>query len=230
MSKTIILSLGGSIIYTKEGLNVSFLKKFKKIVEDRVALGDKFIIVTGGGVLARSSIQSASQIDKNITASNKDWIGIAATHLNAQVVKSVFKDLAHPDLILDPKIKIKTNKSVLLSGGYLPGNSSDYVCVLLAKTYNIEEILNISNIDYIYDKDPSKYKDAQKIENLSWSQFQTIIGGKWEPGLKAPFDPVASKLSQKLDKKVVVVNGSNLNNLKKYLSANKFKGSIIYGK
>ena len=53
-----------------------------------------------------------------------------------------------------------------------------------------------------------------------------MIGKKWEPGLNAPFDPVASKEAEKLKIKVFVV-GRDLNNLENLLNGKKFKGSTI---
>ena len=230
MSNFFILSLGGSMVSLPEGVNVIFLKKFKRLIEDRVKSGDKFIIVVGGGFNARNFVKEASKINPKLSSSNRDWIGISATHLNANIVKSIFGDLAYEVLIENPNVKIKTKKPLLFSGGYLPGNSSDFVCAVLAKTYGIKNIVNISNIDYVYNKDPRKYKDAEKIKKINWQEFLSIVGSKWTPGLNSPFDPIASKFCQKEGKKVVILNGSNLSNLKNYLAGKKFKGTEIYGK
>jgi len=230
MSNFFVLSLGGSMVSLPQGINIDFLKKFKNLIKKRVNEGDKFIIVVGGGFNARNSIKEAKKINNLLDSDSQDWIGISATHLNANIVKSVFGDMAHPVLISDPKIKIKSKKPLLFSGGYLPGNSSDFVCSVLAKTYNVKNIINISNIDYVYDKDPKKNKDAKKIEEMSWSDFLKIVGGSWTPGLNSPFDPLASKFCQKENKTVVILNGDNLSNLNNYLSAKRFKGTKIYGK
>ena len=42
-----------------------------------------------------------------------------------------------------------------------------------------------------------------------------------------PFDPVASKLAQKNELKVIVAEGRNIKNLKKILIGKDFKGTII---
>jgi uridylate kinase len=85
----------------------------------------------------------------------------------------------------------------------------------------------MTNIDYVYDKDPNKYKDAKKITKLSWNNFLDIIGREWTPGKNTPFDPVASKLAQKNNINVVILNGNKINNLNNYLQDKKFKGTII---
>ncbi|HOZ53106.1 MAG TPA: UMP kinase [bacterium] len=223
-----VLSLGGSIVSLQEGLNTNFLKKFKKLIEARISLGDKFIIVVGGGNLARKYIKGAVQIKKDIDDVEKDYLGIYATFLNARLVKSAFGELAEKNLLLNPNIKINFKKPVAFSGGYLPGNSSDFVAVSLAKTYQADIIINLSNIDYVYDKDPNKFSEAKKIKKINWKNFLEIIGDKWSPGMSAPFDPVASKFCQKNNKKVIVLNGQKIKNLENYFLNNKFQGTEIY--
>jgi uridylate kinase len=99
---------------------------------------------------------------------------------------------------------------------------------LLAKTYNSDTIINLTNIDYVYDKDPNKFKDAKPFKEISWKDYLKLIEQKWIPGLSAPFDPIASKLAQKFKFKVVILNGKKIKNLKNYLENKKFTGTIIY--
>lgn len=228
MSKTFVLSLGGSIVSLDSGLNISFLKKFKKLIEKRISLGDKFVIVVGGGFLARNSVKESLKVNKKSNNRDRDWIGIAATQLNAQIVKAVFSDSSYEFLSDDPYKKIKTKKPIIFSGGYLPGSSSDLVAVILAKTYKASEVLNLSNIDYVYNKDPKLNSDAKKIKEISWDSFLNIVGSKWSPGLNFPFDPIASKMCREENIKVTVLNGKNISNLEKYFSGEKFKGTEIF--
>lgn len=222
-----VLSLGGSIVSLQDGVNVDFLKKFKRLIENRVEKGDSFIIVVGGGSLARHYSSSADKLNKKIKSEDQDYLGIYATWLNAFLLKSIFSNLSYDKLITDPAKKIKTKKPLIFSGGYLPGNSSDFVAVLLAETYGIKNIVNLSNINYVYDKDPKKFKTAKKLKELNWADFLNIIGDVWRPGLNAPFDPIASLRCQKKKKSVVVLNGQNLANLNNYFSGRKFQGTTI---
>lgn len=227
-----VLSLGGSIVSLSDGININFLIKFKKLIENRVKQGDRFIIVVGGGSVSRQYVKSLEKLNnkekiKGFNNNDKDWLGIYATRLNAWLVKSVFTDLAFDKLVDNPSKKIKTDKPLIFSGGYLPGNSSDLVAVFLAETYGADEIINLSNIDYVYDRDPRKFIDAKKIEKISWRDFLSLIGEDWKPGMNAPFDPVASKRCKLKNKKVVVLNGQNIKNLEKYFLSQKFKGTVI---
>ena len=88
-------------------------------------------------------------------------------------------------------------------------------------------VINLTNIDYVYDKDPPKHKDAKPIEKIQWSQFRELFGEEWDPGLNSPFDPVASKETKKRGMLVNIINGTKLENLEKLLEGRKFIGSII---
>ena len=223
--EVIVISLGGSII-APDNIDVSFLKKFKKLIQSEIKKGKRFILITGGGKTCRR-YQEASKKTGNKDANSLDWIGIKSTGLNAEVVKGMFGEQAHPEVIIDPSKKINFKKDVLVGAGWKPGWSTDYDAVLLAKQFKATRLINLSNIEYVYDKDPRKYKNAKRYEDLSWNDFIGIVGTKWVPGKNAPFDPVATKLASKLKMEVVIMKGSNIRNIKKYLSGKTFKGTLI---
>ncbi len=222
-----IISVGGSIIIPKTGFDIPFLKKFKKLILGEVKKGNKFILIIGGGATCRQ-YQDALKKTVKLKDVDLDWMGIHTTMVNAQFVKFLFKDYAYKDVITDPTKKIKTNKPIIISAGYEPGWSTDMDAVLMAKTYGAKEVINLSNIDYVYDKDPSKFKNAKKIETTDWKSFRKdIVGNKWDPGKNAPFDPIASREAQKLGLRVSILKGTNLGEVKKVLEGKKFKGTII---
>ena len=224
MSKTIVLSLGGSLIVPND-IDINFLKNFKKTIEKYINKDYKFVIYCGGGKLARNLQYAASEITK-LSNEDLDWLGIYATRLNAQLIRIIFKNNAESVIFDDPTIKINFNKNIIIAAGWLPGWSTDYDAVLTAKNLDVKEIINMSNVDYVYDKDPKKYKEAKKIEKISWEDYAKLIDTKWKAGMNVPFDPVAAKEAQKSGIKVFII-GSNLNNFENLLNARKFKGTTI---
>jgi uridylate kinase len=90
-----------------------------------------------------------------------------------------------------------------------------------------KKVINLSNIEYVYDKDPKKYPEAKKIERSSWGEFRKLLPTEWISGLNSPFDPVAAKKAQELGIEVAIMNGRNIENLKNYLEGKEFKGTII---
>lgn len=224
MQKTIVLSLGGSLI-CPAGFDVYFLKKFREVIGKYIKKNYKFAIICGGGSLARTFQEIASKSSR-LNNEQLDWLGIHATKINAYLVKSIFGRNAEDFITSNPNQKIKFKKSVIIGAGWKPGRSTDYVAVLLAKNLRIKEIVNMSNVNYVYDKDPKKHKDAKKIEKISWSSYSKLISSKWKAGMNAPFDPVAAKEAQKSGMKARII-GKDLNNLENLLNGKKFKGTII---
>ncbi len=221
--ETIIISLGGSLV-VPDNIDVKFLKDFKKYIL-KYLNNFNFVILVGGGKTARNYQKVLSDFGvKNI---EKDWIGISASRLNAELVKNIFNKNFHKEIITDPTKKVITKKNIIIGAGWKPGNSTDYVSVITAKTYNIKTIINLTNVDYVYDKNPSKFKNAKHFKNISWKDFQKIVGTKWSPGLSMPFDPRASLIANKQKMKVVIINGSKLKELEKFLNNKKFIGTII---
>ena len=221
--KTVVLSLGGSLIVPNE-IDFVFLKNFKKIILDFVKHGNRAVSVCGGGKTCRYYQNAAVKL-ADVNEIERDWVGIKATMLNAQLVKAIFGNNAL--LIGNPKKKIKTNKKIIIGAGWLPGHSTDADAVFIAKNFKANALINMSNTDYIYDKDPNKFKDAKSLKILNWKNFKKLFNSKWVPGQNVIFDQTATKMAEKLKLEVVFMNGKNLKNFDNFLKGKKFKGSVV---
>ncbi len=227
-NKTIIISLGGSLIVPNE-IDWKFVKNFKKVIEKYIRKKYKFIIITGGGKTARKYIEAAAKME-DITDDDKDWIGIHATRMNAHFIRTVFRKHAHPRINKNPRGLedfYNFREPILVAAGWRPGFSTDYDAAIIAKYFGVKKIINFSNINHVFDKDPKKHKDARPIKKIAWRDFRKIVGNKWSPGLNAPFDPIASKIAAEDKMEVVIMNGKNMKNLENYLEGKKFKGTVI---
>jgi len=224
--ETIVLSLGGSLIAPKEGIDVAFLKKFGDLVRKHVKKGRRFVIICGGGTTARNYQGAAEKVTK-LTRDDLDWLGIHATRLNAHLLRTVFRSLAHPRIITDPHEDMSSRRPVIIGAGWRPGCSTDYDAVLLAKRYDATRLINLSNIAYVYDKDPRKHADAVAFPSLTWKEFRKRFGSRWHPGLNSPFDPVASKEAERIGLTVVIAEGRDIPNLDRMLDGKPFKGTLV---
>jgi len=225
MKKLYVLSLGGSLI-VPDGIDQKFLNSFRKLILTQVKRGKRFIIVTGGGQTSRKYQQALRQASK-ATSAELDWMGIEATWINARLVQLMFGELAHQKIISDPNKRVKFKEKVLVAGGWKPGRSSDDDAVRLAHIYGSNTVINLSNIDYVYNKDPKKFKKARKITAISWREFSRMFGSKWNPGAHVPFDPVAARFAKQHGQSVIIAQGKDLKNLQNILSQKKFKGTTI---
>ncbi len=224
-TETIVISLGGSLI-VPDNIDVDFLKEFKTLILSQVAVGKKFVIITGGGKICRKYQDAFRQVSTP-SSDDLDWLGIYSTRLNAEFIRILFGDLAEKIIILDPTLSIKFDKSIIVGGGWKPGWSTDYDAVLLGKQLGAKKIINLSNTDYVYDADPKINPGAKKIEQISWAEYRKLIPVEWSPGLNTPFDPLASKMAEEMGMEVVIMNGKPLANLAHYLNGEKFLGTVI---
>jgi len=234
IKETIVISLGGSLVapgdspsplgFGGAGIDLGFLKNFKHSLQKY--LGDnRFFVLVGGGKVCRVYQNALLEFGaKNI---ERDWMGINISRLNAEIVKQLFNGYSYPKVVVDPNVKVKTNKDVIVGAGWKPGWSTDYVATLIAKNHNVKKIINLTNVDYVYDKNPNDFPDAKPITEIDWKSFERIVGDKWTPGLSMPFDPRASKLAAKLKLKVIMINGKNLERLEDFLNDKPFIGTII---
>ena len=221
----IVVSVGGSLI-VPDAIDTDFLLKFKTLVLEKVQRGFTFSIIAGGGKTARR-YQSAANLVTPLSRQDLDWIGIHSTRLNAQLLRNIFVGYAHPQVVKNPTIDIDVDEPIVIAAGWQPGCSTDYDAVLIAKNIGATRLVNLSNIDYVYDSDPRKNPAAQKIEETSWAEFRKLIPEEWDPGLSSPFDPVAAKEAEALGLEVAIINGAKLEEFSNYLDGEAFIGTVI---
>jgi uridylate kinase len=229
--KWYVLSLGGSLIVPNGGADVDFLKKFNRFIREKISAGMRFFIVCGGGATARYYRDAGKKIDPNITDFDLDWLGTHSTRLNAQLLRTLFRDICYQRVLKHYEVieKEALNYKVVIAAGWKPGWSTDYDAVMLAIDYRVAHtVFNLSNIKGVYNKDPKLYPDAKMYKKLSWNQYIKIVGKRWKPGMNVPWDPIASQLAREHGVQVIVCDGRNLQNFQKILKGKKdFEGTII---
>ena len=226
MQKTFVISLGGSLVCPEAGrVDTVFLKKFRAVVLRYIKRGNRFAIIVGGGKLARVWQNAARTLGvKNSDA--LDWVGIRATQANMELVRVIFGREAVSHVVMDPHEKPDIFR-ILFGAGFKPGVTSDYDAVVRAKTVGAHTVINLSNVPYVYDKDPRKHKSANPLRTLSWTQYLGMIGGRFAPGMNAPFDPIASKTAYRAGISVAFMDGRDVKNFERFLQGKKFNGTII---
>jgi uridylate kinase len=227
--ETVVMSVGGSLI-VPDAIDTHFLTSFKNLIERQIALsGRHFIIIAGGGRTARRYQDAASTVTE-LNPEDLDWMGIHATRLNGHLLRTIFRDIAYPEMITNPDEIIDVPKDVplIIAAGYRPGASTDLRAVQIAVNCNAAKLMNLSNIDYVYTDDPRKNPDAQKIEDIAWSDFMKLIPTEWNPGLSSPFDPVAARAAFAYNLEVTIVNGQKIDELENYLEGKPFIGTKIH--
>jgi uridylate kinase len=206
------------------------LSELNKFIREQLAKNPnrQFFLVIGGGRIARKYRDAGQQvIGHELTRDDLDWLGIHATKLNAHLVRTIFRDIAHPYIIKHYEIIRKATEPVVVAAGWKPGWSTDFDAVLICEDYDVKEIVNLSNVQQVFNKDPRKDPDAKPISKIAWKDFRKLVGDVWIPGMNAPFDPVAAQKAEELGVKVTVMSGHDFANIRKYFDHKKFLGTVI---
>lgn len=226
--ETIVMSVGGSLIVPDQ-IDTTFLTNLKTLITNETALGRRFIIIAGGGRTARRYQEAAGAVT-SLERDDIDWLGIHATHLNGHLLRTIFRDIAYPTMIKNPDdiLDVPKREKVIIAGGYRPGCSTDLRAIQIAERVGATKVINLSNTDYVYTDNPHTNPEAQKIEDITWADFRKLIPEEWEPGLSAPFDPVAAKRADAKNIEVAQINGLTPRYLEDYLAGNPFVGTRIH--
>lgn len=224
--KVIVLSLGGSLIIP-DNVDINFLEKFKKIInkhKDKY----KFVIVTGGGSIARKYISTLKSAGKSEFL--QSLIGISCTRTNARFLTYIFGKDANEGIPHDMKHAanlLRKNNPVFCGAlRYAKNETSDATSAKLARFFN-SDFINLTLVPGLYTKNPLKYKEAKFIPKISWQKFyEKVNKQKFKPGQHFVLDQSASKIIKKYKIKTYIL-GKNLKNLDSLLSGKKFKGTVI---
>ncbi|MFA5174268.1 MAG: UMP kinase [Candidatus Pacearchaeota archaeon] len=228
--KVIVLSLGGSMI-VPDKINNEFLNKFKKVLEKNKNKY-KFVVVCGGGSIARTYIHGLD----NENIKNKEYfqslLGISVTRLNARFLTYFFGKDANQGIPHDMKeieSMLKFNDFVFCGAlRYAKKQTSDSTSAKLAHYFN-SDFINLTNVNGLYDKNPKKFKSAKFIPEINHKDFLKIANQiKFKPGQNFVLDQTAAKIIKKHNITTYIL-GPDIENLDKVLNNKYFIGSRIKG-
>lgn len=226
MKKVVVISLGGSILIPKDEKD-SFLIKFKKVLENNYRRY-KFVIVCGGGIIAREYQSVLKKEHKN--EKELSLAGIRATRMNAQFVMQVFGKEANDTLPLTmTQVKndlAKNNTAICGALRYTKKSTTDATAARLAE-YLKGEFINITNVQGLFTADPRKNKNAKLIPYENWGKFEKRANRiKYHPGQHFVLD---QKAAVEIRKRKIITHiiGKDLKALDNLLKKRKFVGTTI---
>jgi uridylate kinase len=228
MADVTVISLGGSLI-APDAVDTAFLASFHRLAAAHLEADGrrKLIVICGGGGLARRYQAACRELAPSVSDDDLDWIGIAATRVNAELVRRIFGPLCRGAVVTDPTAARKFAGRVMVAAGWKPGFSTDNDAVILARRFGAATLVNLSNIAKVYTADPKTDPSARPLDAVSWSEFRTIVGEEWSPGRNTPFDSAATKAAAAARLRVVFADGRNLANLEAILGGRPFVGTTI---
>ncbi len=199
----VVLKLTGKVF---ELGNERVLLEISKILKEK-ALTDRVAVITGGGKTARKYVE----LGKELGVSNAwlDLLGMEASRLNALLLAALLGELAYTPIprSVDEVLQGLSTGKVVILGGLQPGQSTNAVSAMIAELVRADLLINATNVDGVYDKDPNKYPNAKPLKEISIQQLTEMLRSQdFRPGHYELLDAVALKVVARSRIKLVFVN------------------------
>jgi len=223
--RTFVLSVGGSVFFN-EKLRAPEIAKFCEIINELKREGFEFVIVVGGGRVARVYQAGAKALGANNF--DLDEVAIQITRANAMLFTHIIEN-SWKEVLTDPK---QAENVLLLGktpvfGGTTPGQTTDAVGAIIAEMMNAE-FINLSNVDGIYSADPNKEPNAKMYKELSHVRMLSLLKAEAsKPGGHSFLDAHAANIINRSKVRSYFVSGTDLENFKSCVRGMEFKGTIV---
>jgi uridylate kinase len=181
--KRIILKLSGEVLRGSKGgdpIDPATLEKTCSQVKEIADLGVEVCVVIGGGNIFRGLQGSQRGVDRT----TGDYMGMLATVINALALMDCLEkmgvttrvqsaipmnQIAEPFILRRAMRHLEKGRVVIFAAG--TGNpyfSTDTTAALRASEMHADIIMKATKVDGIYDKDPKKFPDAVKYDEITF--------------------------------------------------------------
>ena len=228
--KRILLKLSGEVLAGSAGKGIdnetvlNICRSVKKVADEGVEIG----IVVGGGNFWRG--RTSEHMDRT----RADHIGMLATAMNSLALCDALEQLGadvrvqtaiEMRQIAEPYIRnrairhFEKGRIVIFGCGTgSPFFSTDTAAALRSVEINADALLKATNVDGVYDKDPNKFSDAVKFDEIT---FHDVI----VRDLKV-MDSTAFSLCKDNDMPIIVFNLNNPDNILEVVKGNKIGTTV----
>jgi len=184
--KRLMIKFSGEALAGKNGFGLDaqvidyFAQEIKALAKTKKY---QIALVVGGGNIFRGLDGSKKGFDRT----TGDYMGMLATNINALAMQVALEQIdvhtrvqsaIRMEQIVEPYIRrrairhLEKNRVVIFSSG--TGNpyfSTDTAAALRAIEIEAEILIKATNVDGVYNKDPSKFKNAKKYKTLKYIDF-----------------------------------------------------------
>ena len=217
--KRVLVKLSGEALAGegKRILNGDMLTTVAKTLSDLTKEGTQVCVVIGAGNIWRGARQNGLEVDRV----RGDHMGMLATVINsiamqdyiiktgvnARVMSAVqIQQFCEPYSQYKAIEYLEKGEIVILSCGVgYPFFSTDTGMMLRAAELKCVAVLSAKNVNGVYDKDPVKYPDAKKFDELTYAEMLSL-------GLKA-IDQSAAAIGEESGIKTVLFSLSEPENI-----------------
>lgn len=228
--KRVMLKLSGEALCGEQGFGFDFdvTNRIACEIKELIDMGIQVGCVVGGGNIWRG--RSGEGMDRTTA----DYMGMLATCINALALQDSLenigvmtrvqtaiemREIAEPFIRRRAMRHLEKNRVVIFAAG--TGNpyfSTDTTAALRAAEIEADVILLAKKVDGVYDKDPKKYSDAKKIDNLNYIEVL-------DKGLQV-MDSTATSLCMDNNIPILVFGLDEPGNIKKAVMGEKI-GTLV---
>ena len=185
MNKRILVKFSGEALAGDDGYGIDtkilgyIANEIKQLVDNDIEVG----IVIGGGNIVRGVTAAADGVIKRTSG---DYMGMLATVVNGIAMQEALEhigisarlqtaikmeQIAESFIVRRAKRHLEKGRVVIFSAG--TGNpffTTDTAATLRASEIEASMLIKATKVDGVYDKDPAIYKDAVKLDKLSYDE------------------------------------------------------------
>ena len=179
--KRILFKISGEALKgSNDAYDTNSIQKIAEEIQKIYNQGIEICIVIGGGNIFRGATSKIELLDR-VSA---DYVGMLATVMNGIILQNALEKLSIPtrmqsaieiSRICEPYIKRRALRHLekgrvmlFVAGTGNPYFSTDTASVLRASEMNCDAVFKGTKVDGVYDKDPMKYEDAKRFDNIDF--------------------------------------------------------------
>src|SRR3954463_6926265 len=180
----VVLKLSGEVLRGKgtEPIDAATLERMCEQVKEIHDLGVQIGLVIGGGNIFRGLQGSKRGVDRT----TGDYMGMLSTVINGLAIMDCLEkmgvntrvqsaipmnQIAEPFILRRAMRHLDKGRVVIfVAGTGNPYFSTDTTAALRASEMHADIILKATKVDGVYDKDPKKYPDAVKFEQVTFTE------------------------------------------------------------
>jgi len=233
-NKRVLVKFSGEALAGEAGygIDTQILNYISEEIKDLVDNGIEVGIVIGGGNIIRGVTAAADGVIKRTSA---DYMGMLATVINGVAMQEALEhiglkarlqtaikmeQIAESFIVKRAQRHLEKGRVVIFAAG--TGNpyfTTDTAATLRANEIGACMLIKATKVDGIYNKDPMKYKDAVKLDVVSYDQAL-------EENIKV-MDDTAIALAKDNKLPIVVANMNEKGNLLKIIQGDFSKCSVV---
>ncbi len=185
MRKRVLVKFSGEALAGEEGygIDTKILKFIADEIKSLVDNGTEVAIVVGGGNIIRGVSAAKDGIIKRTSG---DYMGMLATVINGVAIQEALEyiglearlqsaidmhEIGESFIVRRARRHLEKGRVVIFAGG--TGNpyfTTDTAATLRANEIEATMLIKATKVDGVYDKDPHKFDDAVKLDELSYDR------------------------------------------------------------